>query len=166
VPVASFRPFRTLRRVWKDNEGAITLTIGDPSPSPVTRALYEKFHRHQHVVKGWPAPDGDGADGFFPNPFPIEEWRYLVQGRLVGVGYVDVLPEGLSAIYFFHDPDEHRRSLGTFNVLSLIEEARRRGLPWVYLGYYVKGCASLEYKGRFSPNEVLSADGTWGPFMS
>ena len=95
-----------------------------------------------------------------------EEWRYLLNGRLVGVGYVDALPDGLSAIYYFSDPDERSRSLGTFNVLSIIEEAGRRGLPWVYLGYYVKGCRSVEYKARFAPNEVLGADGTWGPFVS
>jgi leucyl-tRNA---protein transferase len=165
VPVASFRPHRTQRRIWKANRGTVTLAIGEPSPSPDTRALYEKFHCFQAAAKGWPWPDGNGLDGFFPNPFPIEEWRYSVDGRLAGVGYVDALPEGLSAIYFFYDPDDRQRSLGTFNVLSILEEARRRGLPWVYLGYYVEGCRSLEYKGRFAPNEVLGSDGAWAPFL-
>ena len=166
VPVASFEPHRTQRRTWKANAGAVTLSIGEPSPSPEVRALYEKFHRYQHSAKGWPAPEADGMDGFFPNPFPIEEWRYFVEGRLAGVGYVDVLPDALSAIYFFYDPDERRRSLGTFNVLSIIDQARRRELPQVYLGYYVEGCRSVEYKARFGPNEVLRADGTWSPFVS
>jgi arginyl-tRNA--protein-N-Asp/Glu arginylyltransferase len=165
VPVASFEPHRTQRRIWKANSGSVTLAIGEPSPSPMTRALYEKFHRHQQAAKGWPATDPGGADGFAENPFPTEEWRYAVEGRPVAVGYVDVLPESLSAIYFFYDPDERRRSLGTFNVLSIIDEARRRGLPWVYLGYYVEGCRSLEYKGRFAPNEVLAPDGAWMPFI-
>ena len=166
VPVASFVPHRTQRRIWNANAGTVTLAIGEPSPSEDVRALYEKFHRYQHAAKGWPAPEAEGMDGFFPNPFPIEEWRYLVDGRLAGVGYVDVLPGALSAIYFFYDPDERGRSLGTFNVLSIIEQARQRTLPQVYLGYYVEGCRSLEYKGRFGPNEVLGADGTWEPFNS
>jgi len=165
VPPASFQPHRTQRRIWKTNAGTVSLAIGAPSPSPDARALYEKFHRYQETAKGWPAPDVHGLDGFFPNPFPIEEWRYSVNGRLVGIGYVDALSEGLSAIYFFYDPDERHRSLGTFNVLSIIEEARRRGLPWVYLGYYVKGCRSLEYKSRFTPNEILGPDGTWVSFI-
>ena len=165
VPVASFEPHRTQRRTWKANAGVVTLSIGEPSPSPEVRALYEKFHRYQHAAKGWPAPEADGMDGFFPNPFPIEEWRYFVEGRLAGVGYVDVLPDALSAIYFFYDPDERRRSLGTFNVLSIIDQARRRALPWVYLGYYVEGCRSVEYKARFGPNEVLRPDGTWTRFL-
>ena len=73
-------------------------------------------------------------------------------------GPAPALPEGLSAIYFVHDPDEHRRSLGTFNVLKMIEAARDRALPHVYLGYYVRGCRSLEYKARFRPSEILSGE--------
>jgi leucyl-tRNA---protein transferase len=98
------------------------------------------------------------------NPFPTEEWCYYIGERLVGVGYVDVLPEGLSAIYFYYDPAERQRSLGTYNVLAILEAARQRQLPHVYLGYYVAGYRSLEYKARFRPNEVLGRDGVWQPF--
>ena len=102
---------------------------------------------------------------FLANPFPTEEWSYWIGGRLAGVGYVDVLDEGLSAIYFFHDPRDARRSLGTVNILHLIEAARQRGLPHVYLGYYVDGCRSLEYKARFKPNEVFTG-ATWEAFIA
>jgi arginine-tRNA-protein transferase len=166
VPVASFQPHRTQRRVAKANADVVTIAIGEPSPSPDARVLYEKFHRYQQGTKGWPSPDPEGVDVFAGNPFATEEWRYSIDGRLVGVGYVDVLPDGLSAIYFFYDPDERRRSLGTFNVLSIIESARQRGLEWAYLGYYVRGCRSLEYKALFRPNEVLTGDGTWTTFMT
>ena len=165
VPVASFEPHRTQRRIAKANAGVVTIAIGEPTTSPDTRALYEKFHWYQQGAKGWPSPDPDGVDVFVANPFATEEWRYSIDGRLVAVGYVDVLSDGLSAIYFFYDPDERRRSLGTFNVLSIIESARRRGLQWAYLGYYVRGCRSLEYKALFRPNEVLSADGSWRSFL-
>ena len=165
VPVSSFALRRTQRRIWKSNTGVVSLTIGEPEPSDEKRRLYHAFHQHQHLAKGWPPPDGDALDSFADNPFPTEEWCYFVDGKLVGVGYVDALADGLSAIYFFHDPEERRRSLGTFNVLSIIDEARRRQLPWVYLGYYVKGCQSVEYKGRFMPNEVLAPDGSWVPFL-
>ncbi len=70
------------------------------------------------------------------------------------------MPQGLSAIYFVHDPAQHRRSLGTFKILKLIEAARRRHVPHFYLGYYVEGCRSLEYKKKFHPNEILT-DGRW-----
>src|SRR5207248_4498768 len=124
-------------------------------------------------------------DSFVHNPFPTEEWCYYLGDRLVGVGYVDhladtpgagcrapkaqpsTLPEGgLSAIYFFYDPDERHRSLGTWNVLRLIEHARQRRIPYVYLGYYVAGCPSMIYKSRFGPNQVLGKDGQWHDFKS
>jgi arginine-tRNA-protein transferase len=97
------------------------------------------------------------------NPFPTEEWSYILDGMLVGVGMVDSLPVGLSAIYFVHDPDHHRRGLGTWNVLCLIDEARRRGLPHLYLGYWVADCLSLAYKSSFRPFEILGPDGAWHP---
>ena len=59
---------------------------------------------------------------------------------------------------------EVQRSLGTWNVLCLIDEAVRRGLPYVYLGYYVEGCPSMSYKIRFVPNEIRGADGVWRDF--
>jgi len=80
---------------------------------------------------------------------------------LVGLGLVDSLTVGLSAIYFVHDPDHHRHGLGTWNVLCLIDEARRRGLPHVYLGYWVADCQSLAYKASFRPCEILGPDGAW-----
>jgi hypothetical protein len=105
VPVDAFSAGRTQRRVWRANaSGAVRIAIGAPSPTPAKRRLYERFHRYQQAAKGWPAPDADGLDAFAGNPFPTEEWCYFVDERLVAVGYVDALPDGLSAIYFFYDP--------------------------------------------------------------
>ena len=100
-------------------------------------------------------------DSFVNNPFPTLEFRYHLKDRLVGVGYVDDLPQGLSAIYCFYDPDERRRGLGTWNVLNIIDLAAARRIPHVYLGYYVEACPSLAYKARFRPNEIRSPDGVW-----
>ena len=170
VPVATFRPDRSQKRAWAVNESDVRLVVGTPVVTRAKLALYDTFHAFQTDAKGWPdhgAKDpADYIETFVENPFAAEEWCYYVGDRLVGVGYVDCLAEGLSAIYFFYDPDERHRSLGTFNVLSVIRVAADRGLPHVYLGYYVEGCRSLEYKGRFRPNEAIGADGVWGPFLS
>jgi len=137
----------------------------------VTRAkldLYDRYHAFQTEQKLWPRHEPKDADdyarSFVDNPFPTEEWTYTIDDRLVGVGFVDDLPGGLSAIYFFHDPEERARGLGTWNVLRIIEEAQRRRIPHLYLGYFVPGCRSMEYKARFGPNEVLGTDGTWREF--
>jgi len=168
VPVATFRPDRSQRRAWVANAD-VAVTVGEPAVSPEKLDLYDKFHAHQHEMKGWPGHGAetvaDYLESFVDNPFPTEEWCYWLGDRLIGVGYVDHLPEGLSAIYFFYDPDERQRSLGTFNVLSVLRAAADRQLPHLYLGYYVEGCRSLEYKGRFRPNEVITASGGWEPFL-
>lgn len=165
VSATEFRASRSQRRAWDRNEGEIAVRIAEPAVDPDRLELFARFHEHGHRAKGWPAPDDDEMRLrlHVMNPFPTEEWTYWIDGRLVGLGYVDVLPAGLSAIYFVHRPDEHRRSLGTFNILKMLEAARRRRLPHVYLGYYVDGCRSLEYKAAFRPNEVLSAGG-WTRF--
>jgi arginine-tRNA-protein transferase len=163
--VAGFKPRASQQRAWKKNHAGVTLRIGTPSVSSEKLDLFARFHRYGHEAKGWPAETGEDLGQLLENPFPTEEWCYYVGNRLIGVGYVDALSAGLSAIYFYYDPNERDRSLGTYNVLSILTSARERGLPHVYLGYYVEGCRSLEYKGRFRPNEVLSGDGTWEPFV-
>jgi arginine-tRNA-protein transferase len=170
VPVATFAPDRSQRRAAAANDGDVSLVIGAPSVTRAKLDLYDRFHAFQHERVGWPdhgrGRAADYAESFVEHPFPTEEWCYYRGNKLVGVGYVDALPEGLSAIYFFHDPAERRRSLGTYNVLRVLREAEARGVPHVYLGYHVEGCRSLEYKGRFRPNEVLGTDGGWRPFLA
>jgi arginine-tRNA-protein transferase len=162
--VARFRPSRSQRRNRKQNAERIQLTIGSPLVSAEKLALYDRFHRFQAESKDWPPPDDDINSyraAFVDHPVPTEEWLYKENGELVGVGYVDNLPIGLSAIYFYHDPARRRLGLGTWNVLSLISEAVARRLPHVYLGYYVAGCRSLAYKAGFAPNQIRAPDGSW-----
>lgn len=168
VDVARFRPNLSQKRAWKANIDDVRVEIGTPAVSAEKLELYDRFHAFQTDFKGWPRHDPkdpvDYVESFVENPFPTEEWCFYLGGRLVGVGYVDRLPGGLSAIYFYYDPDERDRSLGTFNVLCVLRSAAERKLPHVYLGFYVEGCRSLEYKGRFRPNELL-ADGDWRLFQ-
>ncbi len=170
VVTERFRPNRSQRRVRKANEKVVELRIGRPSVSGAKLSLYDRYHAHQTQTKGWPSrPAKDMAEyegSFVDNPFPTEEWCYYIDGELVAVGYVDALPGGLSAIYFFHEPNERWRALGIWNVLTIIEEARVREIPYVYLGYYVAGCSSMTYKCRFVPNQILGLDGQWHEFMT
>jgi arginyl-tRNA--protein-N-Asp/Glu arginylyltransferase len=176
-----FHPDRSQRRCRKENAEQVRLLIGRPAVTRPKLDLYDRYHSYQTDAKGWPQhPAKDAAsyaDSFVHHPFPVEEWCYYIGERLVGVGYVDHLPSleeqpapvgagtgeqgGLSAIYFFYDPGERHRALGTLNVLCLLDAAKLRTLPYVYLGYYVDGCASMSYKASFAPNQVRRADGAW-----
>jgi arginine-tRNA-protein transferase len=81
------------------------------------------------------------------------------QGELMAVALTDVLGDGLSMVYSFFEPDYAARSLGTFMVLDHIERAKQMGLPFVYLGYWVRGSRKMDYKSRFLPQERLSPEG-------
>jgi len=89
----------------------------------------------------------------------IIEYRMRGSGELVAIALTDVLGDGLSMVYSFFEPDLAARSLGTFMVLDHIARAKRMGLSYVYLGYWVRGSRKMDYKGRFLPQERLMPDG-------
>ena len=81
------------------------------------------------------------------------------EGPLIAAALCDVLGNGLSMVYSFFDPSESHRGLGNFMILDHIQRARRMGLPFVYLGYWVKGSPKMDYKTRFKPQEHLTMSG-------
>jgi arginine-tRNA-protein transferase len=80
-------------------------------------------------------------------------------GELIAVALTDVLSDGLSMVYSFFEPAERNRSLGTFMILDHIARARRLGLPYVYLGYWIEGSRKMDYKSRFLPQQRLAPSG-------
>ncbi len=89
------------------------------------------------------------------------EVTYRHQGRLVCVGIIDVEPEAMSAVYCYFDPALPQRSLGVFNVLSMVAACQERGLPYLYLGYWVAAGVGMSYKAGYRPHEVLWQPGAW-----
>lgn len=81
------------------------------------------------------------------------------EGPLLGVCLTDILADGLSMVYSFFEPELEKNSFGTFMILDHIERARRLGLPYLYLGYWVKGSPKMGYKARFQPQERLGPNG-------
>jgi leucyl-tRNA---protein transferase len=168
IDVERFKPDRSQRRARKANAADLRLEIANPVAGPEQLDLYRRYHAYQEQVKQWRSrheeSDEEYHHSFVDNPFPTREWRYYADKTLVGVGYVDHLPIGPSAITFIHDPIHRHRSLGTWNVLALIDHARSLGQPHVYLGYYIADCPSMAYKARFIPNQILRQDGQWSDF--
>ena len=159
VPAAEFRPSRAQRRCLAANAD-VALEIGAPVATEEKRRVYQRYlgARHDGQMDGSPSE----FEAFLYNS-SVEtlEFVYRLEGRLLGVGIADLEPLALSAVYFYFDPAESRRSPGVLNVLRLIEECRRRELPHLYLGFYVSGCRKMSYKTGYRPCEVLTGDGRW-----
>ena len=161
IPVADFVPDRTLRRIARANAAVEGFEV----PARATSEQYQLFQRYQQVRHG----DGDMAAMSFydyramvedtPIDTAIVEFRDP-DDRLVSACLTDRLGDGLSAVYSYFAPELDRRSLGTFAILWLIDQARAQGLPYVYLGYWVPESRKMAYKVRFRPSEILSG-GAW-----
>lgn len=166
VPVASFSPSKTQRRVLRS---ALDLEVrwGTPQVDRARVELYMKWHRSRERSRGWrPLAEGASVEGeddpftsyaeSFCTPHPCaRELSYWLDGSLVAVGIVDEASNALSAVYCYHDPDLAKRSLGVVNVLVCLQRAADLGLDHVYLGYRVEACPSLQYKAGFRPHELL-----------
>jgi len=161
IPVETFQPERTLRRIAKLN----TQVEGYEVPSRATTEQFQLFQRYQLARHG----GGDMATMSFYDyramveDTPIETFMVEFRDpddRMVAACLADRLGDGLSAVYSFFAPGLEKRSLGTYAVLWLIERARSLRLPYVYLGYWVPESRKMAYKARFRPSEILVA-GTW-----
>jgi arginine-tRNA-protein transferase len=159
VPVETFAASKSQRRAWRKNQDVV-IEIGEPTPTHEKLALYQKYRLHWHET------DEQSWDEFvsflYDSPVETVEFEYrLSSGELVGVGICDLCAKSLSAVYFYFDPEHAKRGLGTFSALYEIETARKLNIPYYYLGFWVKNCATMHYKCDFRPCELLDTDGTW-----
>ncbi|MDX2223427.1 MAG: arginyltransferase [Rhodospirillaceae bacterium] len=165
VRVAAFNRKRTFARTWRDNADLLAVKV----PAKATAEQYDLFARYQQSRH-------TGSDmalmGFYEYSAMVEDSpidTYIVEfrdkmGALAAVCLTDRTSDGLSAVYSFFEAGGARRGLGNYVVLWLIEHARRLGLPYVYLGYWIADSAKMSYKIRFQPLEALGPGG-WEPLV-
>lgn len=132
--------------------------LGRPRIDEERLALHAAWHGTRESSRGWEPTNLTEDEYATQFAFPSSTGREMAwydEGRLVGLGLIDVTPDCLSAAYFFYHPDIARLSPGVGNVMQCVELARELGCQHMYLGYRVDGCPSLTYKGGFRPHELL-----------
>ncbi|MEO1084374.1 MAG: arginyltransferase, partial [Acidobacteriota bacterium] len=158
IEVEEFRPNRSMRRTAEANFD-LDLTLQPASFGRQHLALYERYHADMQERRGWVERESSPADYHHTFVEGRESWGhellFRLDGELVCVALVDILPGAMSAVYSYYEPSLRRRGLGVQAVLSQVEIARRRKLPFLYLGYWIEGNASMRYKARYRPHQIL-----------
>ena len=170
IRVADFEPSRSQRRILKRN-AHLRRHVTSAWATEDQFDLFRRYLDSRHA-------DGGMADmDVFEFAAMIEETPVRTRileysdglgrskGALWSVCLTDVLEDGLSLVYSFFDPEFAQNSLGSYMILDQVELARRVGLPYVYLGYWVPGSPKMDYKARFSALEIYHGE-RWQPLGS
>jgi leucyl-tRNA---protein transferase len=165
IVVGEFAARRSLRRIARANFDLVA-TRTRPSPSSEQYSLFRSYIDARH---------GDGGMA----EMSVLDYSLMVEDSvvetcvteyrlkpnengeapLIAVSLSDRLSDGISMVYSFYDPDMPARSLGTYMILEQVEYARKHGIPYVYLGYWIEGSRKMRYKNRFQPQEQLTSKG-------
>jgi arginine-tRNA-protein transferase len=164
VPVATFTPSKSQRRCARRN-AELTLDVAAAKPTDEKFELYRRYATLRHGKGEEETPDRESFESFlYDSPVDTLDFAYRdASGRLLAVGVCDVSRRSLSSVYFYFEPTETRRGLGTFGAMREIAFAREAGIPYYYLGYWIEPCRAMRYKADFRPYELLHPDGQWRP---
>jgi arginine-tRNA-protein transferase len=160
VVVEDFQASRSQRRSWKLHKH-LQVTLHPLQDKAEYFELYRRYQQTRHAEGGMNDDDPEQYRNFLLQSHVdtmLVEFREHDVLRMVSI--VDVLEDGLSAVYTFYDPDDLHASYGTFNVLWQIELCRKLDLPYLYLGYWIQASRKMGYKARFQPLQGL-LDNTW-----
>ncbi len=159
IPVDDFKASKSQRRIINRNSG-LHATIMAAESSEEQFALFAAYQSSRHAGGDMEKMNGDDYRAL------VEETNVktrIIEFRddreeLLACCLIDVLSDGLSAIYSFYDPEtDPRRSLGSYMILWLVDQARKLDMDYLYLGFWIAGCGKMSYKASFKPLEGFTA---------
>ena len=163
IPVRRFRANRSQRRNLRANCDLACRPSEDRFSERNFR-MYQAYQQRRHPGGTMALADRSEFAAFLAADWADTEFcEFRSGGDALGICVYDCLEDGLSAVYTYYSEAGELRGLGKFAVLWLIETARRRGLAYVYLGYWISDCSKMSYKAEFQPLEML-VQGEWHNF--
>jgi arginine-tRNA-protein transferase len=160
IPVDEFQPSKTQRRVLRRNVD-VQMIVRELEVTPEKHDVYRRYLHMQHRNSPQGADIESFRDFLYSSCVETVEIEYRdAAGKLLGVSICDQSERSLSSVYHYFEPGEARRSIGVYSTVKEIELCRNQGIPHYYLGYWVQGCRTMDYKQQYRPHELL-IDGRW-----
>lgn len=151
LAVQDFKPSRKQKRCLQSNAGTSVII----KPAVFEREHYEmylRYQKHRHADSNMANSSPEDYINFLSSSWCHTRFvEFSIQNELAGVAIVDYLDNSLSAVYTFFEPKFSSYSLGVYAVLWQIEQAKRLGLRYVYLGFWIKNCQKMAYKIQYQP---------------
>jgi len=158
IDASRLTPTSSQRRVLSRGR---TIRVDIVSPSP-TEEAWEVYRAHSKGQFNKEANRRDFENTFYAKAVPTLQSEYRFDGKLIGLGFLDTAEEGISSVYFSFDPQWARYSLGVLSVFREAKLVRELGKSWYYMGYWVSGCASMDYKAKYRPHQLFNWEsGVW-----
>lgn len=166
LPVEEFRPSRSQRRALRQHQGSsasaqnLSANIVPLSFSAEHYALYADYQALRHSGGNEQETTEQYRNFLVQSNVDSMMIEFRLGDALKIVSVIDIVRDGVSAVYTFYDARDKDASYGTYNVLWLIDWCRSLGLPYLYLGYWIADSPKMAYKQNFMPQQCL-INGEW-----
>lgn len=165
IIVDAFTPNRSQKRAFNQHQN-LTTTILPVDFHEEHYALYAAYQnmRHSDQAKTDASTEENDITQYrnFLCQTNVESVlvEFRDQRKLKMVSVIDIVQDGISAVYTFYDASDTKASYGTYNIMWQTEWTKSLGLPYLYLGYWIKDSQKMAYKQNYRPLEKL-IDGEW-----